>query len=120
MNHRNKKILSYIVSLIVIVAAVVWVGSKFVHLGDVEFTDNAQVEQQIVPVNTRVQGYIKEIRFEEFKPVRKGDTLVIIDDADMRLRVAQARADYENALAGRGVADRSVNVASSKIGRAHV
>ncbi len=115
MNHRNKKILSYIVSLIVIVAAVVWVGSKFVHLGDVEFTDNAQVEQQIVPVNTRVQGYIKEIRFEEFKPVRKGDTLVIIDDADMRLRVAQARADYENALAGRGVADRSVNVASSNL-----
>lgn len=115
MTHRTKKILSYIVSLAVIIAAGFWIGSKFVHLGNVEFTDNAQVQQQIVPVNSRVQGYIKEIRFKEFQKVKKGDTLVIIDDADMRLRVAQARADYQNALAGRGVADRSVNVASANV-----
>ena len=115
MNHRSKKILSYVLSIIVVVVAAIWVGSKFIHFGDVEFTDNAQVQQQIVPVNSRVQGYIKEIRFKEYEPVKKGDTLVIIDDADMRLRVAQAKADYQNALAGRGVADRSVNVASSNV-----
>lgn len=115
MKPRTKKIISYIVSLIVIVAAAVWVCSKFVHLGNVEFTDNAQVQQQIVPVNSRVQGYIKEIRFREYEPVKKGDTLVIIDDADMKLRVAQARADYQNALAGRTVADRSVGVASANV-----
>ncbi|MDE6264044.1 MAG: HlyD family secretion protein [Paramuribaculum sp.] len=115
MNHRNKKILSYIISIIVVIAAVIWVGSKFIHLGNVEFTDNARIQQQIVPVNSRVQGYIKEIRFKEFEKVRKGDTLVIIDDADMRLMVAQARADYRNAVAGRGVADRSVSTASSNV-----
>ena len=68
---------------------------------------------QIVPVNSRVQGYIKEIRFNEYEPVKKGDTIVIIDDADMRLRVVQANADYQNAIAGRTVADRSVGVASA-------
>lgn len=115
MNHRSKKILSYIITLAVIIIAAVWVGSKFVHLGNVEFTDNAQVRQQIVPVNSRVQGYIKEIRFNEFEPVKKGDTLIIIDDADMRLRVAQAKADYQSALAGREVADRSVGVASAHV-----
>lgn len=115
MTHRSKKILSYIVTLIVIVLAALWVSSKFIHLGDVEFTDNAQVQQQIVPVNCRVQGYIKEIRFKEFQPVMKGDTLVIIDDADMRLRMAQAQADYQNALAGKEVADRSVGVASANV-----
>lgn len=113
MNHRNKKIISYIVTLIVIAVASVWVYSRFVHLGRVEFTDNAQVRQQIVPVNSRVQGYIREIRFNEFEPVRKGDTLVIIDDADMRLRVAQARADYQNAQAAREVTGRSVGVATA-------
>lgn len=82
---------------------------------DVEFTDNAQVQQQIVPVNSRVQGYISEIRFREYEPVHKGDTLVVIDDADMRLRVAQARADYQNALAGREVTGRSVGVASANV-----
>lgn len=79
---------------------------KFIHLGNVEFTDNAQVRRQIVPLNSRVQGYIKEIRFKEYEKVKKGDTLVIIDDADMRLNVARANADYQNALAGRGVADQ--------------
>lgn len=115
MNHRSKKIISYIVTAAVIVAAALWVGSKFVHLGRVEFTDNAQVRQQIVPVGSRVQGYLKEIHFHEYEPVKKGDTLVIIDDADMRLRVAQARADYQNALAGRDVADSSVGVASANV-----
>ncbi len=115
MKHRTKKILSYIVTLAVIIAAGIWVAAKFVHFGNVEFTDNAQVQRQIVPVNSRVQGYIKEIRFKEYAPVKKGDTLVIIDDADMRLRVAQAKADYQSALAGRTVADRSVGVASANV-----
>lgn len=115
MKHRSKKILSYIVTLVIILAAGIWAVSRFAHLGNVEFTDNAQIERQIVPVNSRVQGYIKEIRFKEFQPVRKGDTLVVIDDADMRLRVAQARADYQNALAGRSVADRSVASASANV-----
>lgn len=115
MNHRSKKILSYVLTLAVIAAAAVWVCAKFIHFGDVEFTDNAQVRQQIVPVNSRVQGYIKEIRFDEYTEVKKGDTLVIIDDSDMRLHVAQARADYQNALAGRDVADRSVGVASANV-----
>lgn len=115
MKHRTKKILSYIITLAVIIVAGIWVASKFIHFGNVEFTDNAQVQRQIVPVNSRVQGYIKEIRFKEYEPVKKGDTLVIIDDADMRLRVAQANADYQNALAGRTVADRSVGVASANV-----
>lgn len=115
MKHRTKKLISYIVTIIIIAIATVWVCSKFVHFGNVEFTDNAQVVRQIVPVNSRVQGYIKEIRFVEYEYVRKGDTLVIIDDADMRLRLAQARADYQNAVAGRGVADRSVSVAAANV-----
>lgn len=115
MNHRSKKILSYILTLAVIATAAAWVATRFIHLGRVEFTDNAQVGRQIVPVNSRVQGYIKEIRFNEYEPVRKGDTLVVIDDADMRLNLARARADYQNALAGRGVADRAVTTSAANV-----
>lgn len=113
MKHPAKKLLSYIITIVVILGAACWVASKFVHFGRVEFTDNAQIQRQIVPVNSRVQGYIKEIRFSEYEPVKKGDTLVIIDDVDMRLRVAQASADYQRALAGRSVADQTVGVASA-------
>lgn len=115
MKNRTKKFISYIITLVVLVFAACWIGSKFYHGNNVEFTDNARVEQHIVPVNTRIQGYIKEIRFNEFQPVKKGDTLVIIDDADMRLNLARARADYANAVAGRGVADRTVGVANANV-----
>ena len=115
MKHKSKKILSYILTILIVAGALYWIASRFIHLGNVEFTDNAQVRQQIVPVNSRVQGYIREIRFNEYEPVRKGDTLVIIDDADMRLNVARARAEYQNALAGRGVADRSVSSAAANV-----
>ena len=81
----------------------------FVHFGNVEFTDNAAVRQHITPVNTRVQGFIKEIRFEEFQPVHKGDTLLIIEDSEFRLRLAQAAADLANALAGKQTTSQGMN-----------
>ena len=46
-------------------------------------------------------GLYQKICFEEYQQVRKGDTLVIIEDAEFRLRVAQAEADLANATAGR-------------------
>lgn len=115
MKHRTKKVISYIVTVAVIAGAAVWVGCRFIRLGNVEYTDNAQVCRQIVPVLSRVQGYVREIRFNEYEPVKKGDTLVVIDDADMRLDVARARAEYQNAIAGHDVADRSVSSASANV-----
>lgn len=115
MKHRSKKIISYAVTIAVIATAAVWIGGKTIHFGNVEFTDNAQVRRQIVPVNSRVRGYIKEIRFKEYGEVKKGDTLVIIDDADMRLEVARANADYQNAIAGHSVADRSLATSSANV-----
>ena len=53
MKQRTKKIISYIVAIAVIIGAAVWVGSRFIRLGNVEFTDNAQVRRQIVPVISR-------------------------------------------------------------------
>ncbi|MCM1483426.1 MAG: HlyD family secretion protein [Muribaculaceae bacterium] len=115
MKKRTKKIISYIVALAVIAVAGFWVASKFIHFGGGEFTDNAQVCRRIVPVNTRVQGFIKEIRFKENQKVKRGDTLVIIDDADMRLGVARAKADLQGAMAGSGVARRSVASAAANV-----
>lgn len=115
MKRSVKKYISYLVTIIVLAMAFIWITGKFIYFGDVEFTDNAQVMRHIVPVNSRVQGYIKEIRFNEYEAVKKGDTLVVIDDVDMRLKVDLAKADYRNALAGRNVADRSVDVASANV-----
>ena len=116
MKSKVKQIISIFLALCVIAGATLWIISNFVHWGDVEFTDNAQIEQQIVPVNCRVQGYIKEIRFSEYEKVHKGDTLIIIDDSDLRLNVARAKAEYQNALAGKNITDKSVTSAAANVG----
>lgn len=45
----------------------------------------------------------QENLFEEYKPVHKGDTLLVIEDTEFRLRLAQAEADLANALSGQEV-----------------
>jgi len=104
-----------IVIIAVLAVGIIWVVAKFVHFGPVEHTNNAQVRQHITPLNSRVQGFIKEIRFDEFQPVQRGDTLVIIEDAEFRLKVAQAEADLQNALLGRSVAGTTVSTARNNI-----
>lgn len=115
MKKKVKRITSGILVIVIFIIAIIWVASKFVHFGDVEYTDNAQVDQQLVPVNSRIQGFIKEIRFDEYTKVKKGDTLVIIEDAEFRLRVAQAEADYQNALVGKAAMGTTIATTDNNI-----
>ena len=112
--NKTKKIILDIVIVILLIGGIAWIASSFIHLGG-EHTNNAQVRQDIVPVAARVQGFIKEIRFEEFQKVKKGDTLVIIEDSEYRLRLAQARADYQNALVGKTVMGTSIETTENNI-----
>lgn len=103
---KQKRLLRTIYNLLILLllaAGAYLVLDRFVHFGEGEFTDNATVQRHITPVSTRVQGFVKEIRFEEYQRVRKGDTLVVIEDTEFRLRLAQAQADLANALAGKEV-----------------
>lgn len=115
MKHKTKKLIYNIVVVAALMVGLVWVCGKFIHLGRVEFTDNAQVKQLIVPANSRVQGFIKEVRFEEYRPVKKGDTLAIIEDAEFRYRLAQAEADYQNATAGKSAMHNVISTTSNNI-----
>lgn len=115
MKLKRKKQIYNIVVIALIIGGLVWVCARFVHLGNVEYTDNAQVKQLIVPVNSRVPGFIKKIYFEEYRKVQKGDTLAIIEDAEFLLRVAQAEADYQNALSGKSVMTSTISTTQNNI-----
>jgi membrane fusion protein (multidrug efflux system) len=65
-------------------------------------TDNAQVEGHVVPVLSRVSGYVTAVHAEENQPVKSGDLLIEIDDRDYRARLAQAEGDLASARAGAG------------------
>ena len=114
IKNKKRAIPNFFIAL-VLVGGISWVCGKFIHLGNVEFTDNAQVKQHLTPVNTRVQGFIKKIYFEEYQPVKKGDTLVVIEDTEYRLKLAQAEADYKNAIAGKSAMHTTINTTQNNI-----
>ena len=115
MDRRTRRIISNTIVVIVILIAFVGVCSRFFHFGTVEYTDNAQVRQHIVPVNSRVQGFIKKVYFDEYQQVRKGDTLALIEDAEFVLRLAQAEADYQNAISGKHVVSTGVSTTQNNV-----
>lgn len=115
MKKKTKKLVYNIVACVLLLGAISWVCEKFIHLGDVEFTENAQVKQLIVPVNSRVQGFIKEVRFDEYTRVSRGDTLVIIEDAEYRYMLAQAEANLANAKTGKDAMHNVISTTATNL-----
>ncbi|MCR5697147.1 MAG: HlyD family secretion protein [Marinilabiliaceae bacterium] len=111
----SAKIIFNVVVVLMLVGGVCMVCSRFIHLGNVEYTDNAQVRQLVTPVNSRVQGFVKEVRFSEYAQVKKGDTLLIIEDAEFRLRLAQAKADFMNATTGKTAMNTTISTTENNI-----
>ena len=109
-----KKIFNIIV-IVALVAGIAAVCFRFIHLGNVEYTDNAQVRQLVTPVNSRVQGFVRAVLFDEYTHVHKGDTLVIIEDAEFRLALAQAEADRQNATTGKVAMNTSISTTANNI-----
>lgn len=110
----KKKVLP-IILLLVVVAAAYYGISKYVYGLHHEDTDDAQIDNEINPVLSRVAGYVGEIRFEDNQPVRKGDTLVKLDDRDLRIKLQQAEAALQNAHAGVSVASANVTTARANL-----
>jgi membrane fusion protein (multidrug efflux system) len=116
MNKKKQVLKVYnIVVIALLLLGAVYVCSRFIHLGSLEYTDNAMVHRNLVPVNTRVQGFIKEIRFKEFQYVHQGDTLAIIEDAEYRLALAQAEAGVKGSRAGSGAVSASMNTTQNNV-----
>lgn len=104
------------VAAIVALAFVAWgiweVAALFIGHRKSVTTDDAQVEQYISPVNIRVPGYIKKVSFTEHEYVHKGDTILMIEDDEYRIRLKQAEAALIDARSGRKVVDNTKQTAS--------
>ncbi len=81
-------------------------------------TDNAQVQADISPVIPKVSAAVVGIRVSDNQRVRRGDTLVLLDDRDLKLRVTQAEIALAQARANVVVARK--NSAAARLGIATV
>jgi membrane fusion protein (multidrug efflux system) len=83
-----------------------------------EGTDNAQLETDISPVIPKVNSTVTDIRVTDNQQVKKGDTLVILDDATYKIAVEQAEISLLQAI--RNVKVASINNSSANVNVSNV
>lgn len=84
---------------IILIGLTIW---GIITLWDIyknEYTNDAQVQEYINPVISRAGGFIVEMKFDENQRVKKGDTLLLIDNREYLIQQAQTEAALLNAQA---------------------
>ena len=69
-----------------------WGYSKYSFGQHHEETDDAQFEGNISPIIPRIGGYVTKVKVVDNQLVKAGDTLVMLDDRDLRIKLSQAEA----------------------------
>ena len=101
-----------VLATVLALAAIAGGSYVFVHRG-IESTDDAQVDADIVALQTRYAGIVVDVRFRENQRVHRGDVLVVLDDAQARAKLAQAEASLAAAEANARVEDAAAGVAAT-------
>ncbi len=101
--------------LIAMVAGAVVLGGLIVFLLGLgkESTDDAEVDADVVPLALRVGGQVVHVSVAENQPVKKGDLILQLDDADYQAKVLQAQAELDSAQAQADAADAQAAVAEA-------
>lgn len=120
-----KKILMPIIGIILLGLAIYFAYTKISYAKHNEDTENSQIECNIVPVAPRISGYVDQIYVKENQRVHKGDTLLKLDDRDLKIRLQQAIINAKSAGANVNVvksnatsADASASATSTSIATA--
>jgi len=121
MNLTLKKQLAKattILAWIIVITVIIWFGIKLIRVVKYETTNDAQVNAYINPVVSRVGGYVEEIRFTDFQEVKKGDTLLIIDNREYLSDADQVKADVYKQSAAIDVLQSQENTLSAQANEA--
>ncbi len=112
----KKRSKAFLIVLILLVLAGGSFGvSKYIHSLHHEETDDAQVEAHINPVIPKISGYVTEVRIKDNQRVKKGDTLLVLDDRDFKLKLEQAEAALTTAESNLTSAKASTNASAANI-----
>lgn len=119
--HKNlrkrfvRNIILNTISILLILCGVGWAVHYFWRYSVYEITNNAVVEQYVTPVSVRISGYIKMVNFTEYQKVNVGDTLIVIDESEYRIKVMDAQAALRDAIAGADLLKSTLATAQSTI-----
>ena len=97
------------IAVLTILGLASWGGVTLYGYYKFEQTNDAQVQEYVNPVISRAGGFIVAVKFEENQPVKKGDTLLIIDNREYKLQVAQTAAAIQRSEAQLQVLESNIH-----------
>lgn len=110
---KSKAMRAYLVlGALALVALAVYFIHGYITRNEV-YTDDAQVDADVVPVATRVGGVVLKMNVEDNQKVAAGAVIAEIDPADYQARLDAAQADLEAAQAQADAADAQVDITTS-------
>lgn len=115
---RKLKIRNIIINTVcicLVMTGIAWTINYFWRYANYEITNDAMVDQYIAPLNIRASGYIKEVRFTEHQHVQAGDTLLILDDREYRIRLKDAEAALMDARGSKEVLNSGIETSHVNI-----
>lgn len=115
---RRLKIRNITLNMVCILLAfsgISWTVNYFWKYVNYEITNDAVVDQYITPVNIRVSGYINEVRFTEHQHVKAGDTLLILDDREYRIKLKDAEAALLDARASKDILSSGIRTSEVNV-----
>lgn len=80
-----------------------------------EETDDAQIASNMAPVISKISGYVAEVKVKDNQFVKKGDTLVILDNRDQKMALQQAEAALATAKSNISTAQATTTATSKNI-----
>jgi membrane fusion protein (multidrug efflux system) len=111
----KRKKLFRIFGLVLVTIAAAWGLWYFLTQAGRVHTDNAYVGADSAVVTALIAGPVQEVRVAGTQAVRKGDILVILDDADARIAVADAEAALRQARQRYGQAGANADAARARV-----
>jgi membrane fusion protein (multidrug efflux system) len=107
---RRRRLLA-ILAIVVVIGVVLYGVYALLFTGKTVSTDNAYVGADIAQVTPLIAGPVAQVLVRETEQVKAGAPLVILDDADARIAVEQARAalgQAERKVQGYGASDTAL------------
>jgi membrane fusion protein, multidrug efflux system len=104
--RRRTIFIGAVIALLVALGCIAW----WIHSGTYESTDDAQVDAHLNPVAARVQGTVSAVYVEDDQAVQAGQPLVDLDTRDVEVSLAQAQANYDQAVAQLHAEDPNVAI----------
>jgi membrane fusion protein, multidrug efflux system len=85
----------------------IWGLNRYLYSRHHVSTDNAQVDGHITLISPRVAAFVSRILVDDNQHVAAGDTLVVLDARDLKVKLEQAEADLRAAEAAVGSRGRA-------------